>query len=93
MADREYSSYQKKVIQRYYDNRDQLDHQKLSELVTNIYLETGKKREKHWQTAEDVMRRMKVPETRIKHVMDSRDAAILAAVVEDIQSGKLRMDD
>ena len=36
MADREYSSYQKKVIQRYYDNRDQLDHQKLSELVTNI---------------------------------------------------------
>lgn len=92
MADREYSSYQKKVIQRYYDNRDQLDHQKLSELVTNIYLETGKKREKFWQTAEDVMQRMKVPESRIKHVMDSRDPAILAAVVEDIQSGKLRLD-
>lgn len=92
MADRDYSSYQKKVIQRYYDNRDQLDHQKLSELVTNIYLETGKKREKFWQTAEDVMHRMKVPESRIKHVMDSRDPAILAAVVEDIQSGKLRLD-
>jgi hypothetical protein len=92
MADRDYSSYQKKVIQRYYDNRDQLDHQKLSELVTNIYLETGKKREKFWQTAEDVMQRMKVPESRIKHVMDSRDPAILAAVVEDIQSGKLRLD-
>lgn len=92
MADREYSSYQKKVIQRYYDNRDQLDHQKLSELVTNIYLETGKKREKFWQTAEDVMQRMKVPASRIKHVMESRDPAILAAVVEDIQSGKLRLD-
>ena len=92
MADRDYSSYQKKVIQRYYDNRDQLDHQKLIELVTNIYLETGKKLEKIWQTAEDVMQRMKVPESRIKHVMDSRDPAILAAVVEDIQSGKLRLD-
>lgn len=89
MADRNYSEYQKKVIQRYYDNRDQTDHQRLSELVTNIYLETGKKREKSWTAAEDVMRRLKVPEARIQHVMQSQDAAILAAVVEDLQKGKL----
>ena len=89
MADRNYSEYQKKVIQRFYDNRDQTDHQRLSELVTNIYLETGKKQQKSWVAAEEVMRRLKVPESRIQHVMESRDAAILAAVVEDIQKGKI----
>src|SRR5258708_28855312 len=42
----EYSNYQKKVIQRFYDNRESGDEQRLAELVTNIYLSEGKKREK-----------------------------------------------
>ena len=46
---REYSKYQQKVISRYYENRDQIDEQKLSELVTNLFLATGKKQiAKHW---------------------------------------------
>ena len=61
MADREYSSYQKKVISRYYDNREQIDAQKLSELVTNLYLADGKKRDKMWARAEDLMTRLKGP--------------------------------
>ena len=38
MSDRNYSPYQQKVIQRYYDNREQMDEQRLAELVTNLYL-------------------------------------------------------
>lgn len=86
---REYSNYQKKVIGRYYENRGEIDAQRLAELVTNLYLATGKKREKHWQTAEEAMRRLKVPEGRIEHIISSDDPAILAEVVNDLQAGRI----
>lgn len=83
----DHTDYQKKVIRRYYDNREAIDSQKLSELVTNLFLAEGKKRAKLWETAEEMMRRLKVPETRIAHVVKSGDPVILAAVVEDLQKG------
>ena len=43
MADRDFSAYQQKVIKRYYDNKDQIDEQRLAELVTNLYLAPPKK--------------------------------------------------
>lgn len=90
MADRDYSSYQQKAIRRYYDNRDQLDEQRLSELVANLYLAEGKKRAKLWETAEELMGRLNVPPSRIAHVVKSADPAILAEVVKDIASGVIR---
>ena len=84
-----YSNYQKKVIGRYYDNRAQIDRQRLEELVTSLFLAEGKKREKLWETAEDAMRRLKVPESRITHVIGIGDPAILAEVVNDLQTGRL----
>ena len=86
---RKYSKYQQKVIKNYYDNREQIDSQRLSELVTNLYLATGKKREKFWKTAEEVMQRLKVPPSRIEHVLQSDDPVTLAEVVNDLQTGKL----
>ncbi len=35
------------------------------------------------------MKRLKVPESRIAHVLKSADPAVLAEVVKDIQSGSL----
>lgn len=90
MADREYSKFQQNVIKRYYDNRDAIDDQKLSELVTNLYLSTGKKAEKMWETAERIMNRMELPQSRIDHVMESKDPAVLAAVVDELAKGKLK---
>lgn len=89
MAD--YSDHQKKIIKRYYDNRDQLDETKLAELVTSLYLaSTDKQRDKLWTTARDVMERLEIPKSRLNHVWERRDPAILAEVVKDIQSGVLR---
>ena len=90
MAQRDYSAHQQKIIKRYYDNRDAIDDQKLAELVTNLYLSSGKKAEKMWETAERVMERMELPPTRIAHVMESKDPAVLAVVVEELQKGKLK---
>ena len=89
MADREYSSYQRKVINRFYDNREVMDEQHLAELCTNLYLSTGKKRANHWVTAREAMVRLNVPLSRIDHILKSDDPALLAEVVKDIQSGKI----
>ena len=83
----DYSNYQKKVIQRYYDNRDQVDEQRLAELVTNLYLAEGKKRANFWKTAKEVMLRLNVPASRVEHVVSTDDPAILAEVVKEVQAG------
>ncbi|MBI1346386.1 hypothetical protein GC163_08855 [bacterium] len=90
MADRDYSRYQQKAIKRYYDNRDQLDEQRLSELVANLYLAEGKKKAKLWETAKELMGRLNVPPSRIEHVIKTADPAILAEVVKDIAKGLIR---
>jgi len=86
----DYSDYQKKVIKRFYDNREQVDEQRLAELVTNLYLAEGKRRAKMWETAREIMTRMKVPASRIEHIMTTGDPAILAEVVKEVQSGTLK---
>lgn len=90
MADRDYSAYQQKVIKRYYDNKDQIDEQRLAELVTNLYLAPPKKQAKMWETAQDLLERLKVPVSRIEHVMNVKDVAVLAKVVEELQKGILK---
>lgn len=87
MAD--YSNYQKKVINRYYDNREQIDGQRLEELVTNLFLAEGKKRQKFWETAAGLMERLGVPESRVAHVVGTDDPAMLAEVVNDIRAGRI----
>jgi hypothetical protein len=85
---REYSKYQQKVISRYYENRPQVDQQRLAEQVTSLYLATGEKQlKKMWESVEETMQRLKVPPSRIAHVMEKRDPAILAEVVKDLQKG------
>lgn len=90
MAERDYSAYQQKVIQRYYENKDQIDEQRLSELVTNLYLAPPKKQAKMWESAEDLMNRMKLPPARIEHVMKTKDPAVLARLVEELQKGLVK---
>lgn len=86
---RDYSNYQRKVISRFYENREQIDAQRLSELATDLYLAEGKKRDKLWESAEEAMRRLKVPDSRIAHVLAKKDPALLAEVVNDLQSGRI----
>lgn len=90
MADRDFSKYQKKVIQRYYDNRPALDEQRLAELATELYLAPDKKKPKLWESAKEIMERLGTPASRVEHVMKTNDPAQVAEVVKDVQSGKIR---
>ncbi len=90
---REYTNYQKQVIGRYYENRDQIDQQRLGELVTSLYLAAGKKQsDRLWNQAAEVMTRLKVPKSRVEHVLKRKDPAILAEVVQDLQKGVIGPD-
>ncbi|MCG6156234.1 hypothetical protein [Rubinisphaera margarita] len=90
MAERDYSRYQQNIIKRYYDNRDQIDEQKLSELVTSLYLASPKQAEKKWETARKLLERLEIPDTRVEHIMEKKDPAILAAVVDELQKGLIK---
>ncbi|WP_166820328.1 hypothetical protein [Thalassoroseus pseudoceratinae] len=88
MAD--HSEHQKKIIKRYYDNRDDIDQERLSEMVTNLYLsDSAKQKDRIWQRAEETMLRLGVPESRVAHILAEKNPAILAEVVADLQSGKI----
>jgi hypothetical protein len=87
---KDYSNYQKKIIKRFYDNRDDIDFSRLSEIATDLYLATGKRTERLWKQAEEIMTRLNVPPTRIAHVLKTANPAILAEVVNDIQKGVIR---
>jgi hypothetical protein len=88
----EYSEYQKKVIRAFYDNRESGDEQRLAELVTNIYLSNGKKREKLWTQARETMLRLKVPQKRVDHLLTAKDAALIAEVVKELEAGTLKRE-
>ena len=81
----EYTPYQKSVIKNYYDNRETIDVHKLSELLTQLYLEKApKKVEKHWEKAYELMVRVGVKETRANVIVDDRDLEALGRVVSEL---------
>jgi hypothetical protein len=86
MAD--FTPYQQKVIKRYYDNLDKVALQRLSELVTDLYLAEGKKTERIWKQVASCMQKLKVPQTRIDHLVKQANPQLLAALVTELQGGK-----
>jgi hypothetical protein len=83
-----YTKHQQGIIKRYYENIDQITLQKLSELVTELYLAEGKKRDKMWATATGHMEKLGVPKDRVTHILAKKDAALLAALVNELMGKK-----
>lgn len=82
MAD--YSKYQQKVIKNYYDNREAISLQRLSELVTELYLAEGKARAKQWKNIVGALEKLKVPKSRIDHLVKQDNPALVAKLVEEL---------
>ena len=84
MGKKEYSQYQKSVISDYYKNLDTIMLQKLSELVTELYLaETKTKYDQLWDRANKAMVKLKILPATIDHIMEKRDVQILAQNLQD----------
>jgi hypothetical protein len=83
-----YTKHQQKIIKNYYDNRDAISLQRLSELVTELYLAEGKAREKQWKYIVGVLEKLGLPADRIDHLRKKDDPRLLAKLVEELMAKK-----
>ncbi len=82
----EYTPYQQKIIKRYYDNQDALSRQRLAELVSELYLSQGKKRQRAWEAAAAAMQKLGIPQARIDELVAKDNPALVAEVVKELES-------
>ena len=80
-----FSRHQQGIIKRYYSNHDSIQLQKLGELVTELYLAEGKKREKTWKSVVTLMQKLEVPQSRIDHIVSQNSPELVAKLVQELQ--------
>jgi hypothetical protein len=79
-----YSAHQQKIIKRYYEHKDEIALQRLSELVTDLYLAEGKKRVTVWKNITASLTKLGLPPDRIQHLVTSDDPKMLANLVTEL---------
>ncbi len=81
-----FTKHQQNIIRNYYDNRESISLQRLSELVTELYLAEGKGREKQWKFIIAALQKLEIPADRIEHLRKQDDPALLAKLVEELMA-------
>jgi hypothetical protein len=84
----EFTKYQQKVIQRYYDNRDDIALQRVQELVTELYLAEGKKRIKHWDSLALHLGKLGIQPQTIAHLRREDKPELVATLVSKLIAKK-----
>jgi len=82
MAER--SKYQENIIKNYYKNQDTILLQRLGEQVTDLYLAEGKTRTSVWKKIQATLEKLKVPKTRIDHIVKADNPTMLAKLLEEL---------
>lgn len=83
MAQREYTDYQKKIIDRYYQHLDAISLAKLQELASDLYLaQTQAEKKRLWQRVKKAMDKLKIPAAIADHIIASQDPQVLARHLE-----------
>ena len=78
----ERSKYQQNVIRNYYENRDAIALQRAQEIVTELSLSEGKKREKYWKSLANHLAKLEVKQETIDHLVAQDDPQLAAQMVE-----------
>jgi hypothetical protein len=88
----DYTPHQKKIIERYYDNRDQIMLERLGEIATDLYLaESPGARKRLWARAAKAMKALKVKPALMEHILAQEKPEILATNLRGwLDSGKKR---
>ncbi|MCY3021194.1 MAG: hypothetical protein NTW87_19445 [Planctomycetota bacterium] len=80
-----HTPYQKGIIKRYYENKDDLCSQKLGEIVSDLYLETKPARVKQlWESAETALLNMGANKVRVAKIVAEKNLPALAKLVEEL---------
>ncbi|HXG12643.1 MAG TPA: hypothetical protein VNK04_22995 [Gemmataceae bacterium] len=80
--------YVRGIIRRYYRNQDTIQRQRLAQLVSELYLSGGPKRQRLWKSAAAAMAKLGVPRSRIDHLLKQDNPALLAEVVKELEGKK-----
>ncbi len=83
-SERNYSPHQQKIIKRYYDNLDTIAHQRLAELVGELYLAEGKKKIKVWKDIRSCLEKLGLKPERIDHLIQQGDPKVLAELIKEM---------
>lgn len=83
----EYSKFQQKAIKNFYDNRESIALQRAQELVTELYLTEGKKREKHWKTLGGHLEKLGVKQPVINHLIEQDKPELVANLIKTLMKG------
>jgi len=81
-----YSKHQQRIIKNYYENRDAIALQRVQELVTELYLTEGKKREKHWKTVANHLEKLGVKPAHVQHLVEQDDPELVANLVKNLMA-------
>jgi hypothetical protein len=84
MGMEDYSKHPQKIIKRYYQNIDQIAVQRLAELVGDLYLAAGKKRDKLWESVAGFLQKLELPPERITHILAEKKPELLANLVKEL---------
>jgi hypothetical protein len=79
------SKYQDKVIRNYYQNRESIALQRLQELVTELYLTEGKKRERHWQSLATHLTALGVKPEQVDYLIKKNNPELVANFIKTIE--------
>ena len=77
----ERSKYQQNIIKNYYENRETLSLQRAQEIVTELYLSEGKKRQKYWKSLEGHLLKLDVKQETIDRLIKQDDPQLAAQLV------------
>jgi hypothetical protein len=83
---REYTRYQQKIIRRYYQTEETRLRQRLPELVSELYLAEGKKRERLWQQVAELLTKLGLSAQRVEHLCQQGKPELLAAVIKELET-------
>ena len=83
MPPKDLNRYQQGVVKRYYEHHDTIQSNKLSELVSELWLtEDEKTRAKLWNRAKAALASVGVAEADVAKVVSNRDLEQLAKLAE-----------
>jgi hypothetical protein len=85
---KERSSYQNRVIRNYYENRDAIALQRAQELVTELYLASGKKRQRHWESLTPHLEKLGARPELIQHFLAQDDPEPVAHWINNLINKK-----
>jgi hypothetical protein len=85
MADR--SNYQQGIVKRYYEHFDTISLQRLSEIVSDIYMSDANKPVKLWDKARTLLSRVAGEDERVAKIIAKKDIEGLARLVNELSLG------